>query len=393
MRTGLPMRERGIYLSAGSGEGYPTVKPEPVITLAPAATLEPSATDELAPTWQPVVTEEPATVTQPPAAQGQPVETVGAEAPGDTEPVEPRFGGPLLWLSLGVVAAALAVSAAVLALRRKKKRRPAPMPPVKRADDGAWGCELRVGKVHELGARESQQDCFAVSPEELAEEQGLLAVVADGMGGLKDGDKVSQEAVSAMLSGFCSAKGEPRAVLLELLGRANLSVNRLLGRDGLTKSGSTLAAALIRDGEFHWLSVGDSRISMYRDGELIQLNREHIYRNELFIAAVNGEEDLETAAMHPKGGGLTSYLGMGRLRYVDIPAAPVRVKPGDRFVLMSDGVYNAIGPDELASALELDAESAALKIDSLVAAKGHSAQDNYTAIVIEAGSGGRRNIG
>lgn len=45
-------------------------------------------------------------------------------------------------------------------------------------------------------------------PDELRGEYGLLAVVADGMGGLSDGDKVSQAAVGAMLDGFCAAPGD-----------------------------------------------------------------------------------------------------------------------------------------------------------------------------------------
>lgn len=227
-------------------------------------------------------------------------------------------------------------------------------------------------------------------PDELRGEYGLLAVVADGMGGLSDGDKVSQAAVGAMLDGFCAAPGDGQLALLELLQKANLAVNRLLGAENLSKSGSTLAAALIRGGRFHWLSVGDSRIVLLRGGALIQLNREHIYKNELLLSAVNGQESFASALSRPKAAGLTSYLGMGRLKHVDIPAAPVEVLPGDVFVLMSDGVYNALDERELISALSRPAHSAADEIKRAVTAKGYRTQDNFTAVIIEAVSGGKR---
>ena len=218
----------------------------------------------------------------------------------------------------------------------------------------------------------------------------LLAVVADGMGGLTDGDKVSQAAVGAMLDGFCAAPGDGQLALLELLQKANLAVNRLLGAENLSKSGSTLAAALIRGGRFHWLSVGDSRIVLLRGGALIQLNREHIYKNELLLSAVNGQESFASALSRPKAAGLTSYLGMGRLKHVDIPAAPVEVLPGDVVVLMSDGVYNALDERELISVLSRPAHSAADEIKRAVTAKGYRTQDNFTAVIIEAVSGGKR---
>ena len=277
-------------------------------------------------------------------------------------------------IAAGAAALALIIALAVFFIVRARRRRaPAAY---------AGGVTLSVGKVHETGARESQQDCFAVLPEELWPEHGLLAVVADGMGGLADGDRVSQCAVSAFFDCFCNVQGEPQLVLLELLRRANNAVNALLGPGGASRSGSTLVAALVRDGCLSFVSVGDSRIALLRDGALYTLDREHVYRNELLCAAVNGERSFESALSHPRAGGLTSYLGMGRLKYVDFPAAPIALMPGDRVVLMSDGVYNALGVSELADALLLPPEQAAEEIRRAVSAKGYSTQDNYTAVVI-----------
>ncbi len=287
---------------------------------------------------------------------------------------EPAAGGVscAAWtgfgLAVGLLAAAIAVCVA-RALRRRRKR-PDPQPV-------AWNGNVTVEKLHEQGARDGQQDCFFVSPPE--ERAGVLAVVADGMGGLADGDKVSEAAVSAMAHGFYQTEEAPQAALLQLAEQANAAVNRLLG-DDVYNSGSTLAAGLLRDGAFHYLSVGDSRICLYRQGILYQLNREHIYRNDLAVRFVNGEESLENVTGHPKAAGLTSFLGMGQLKYVDLPAEPVTVRPGDRFLLMSDGVYNALTRGELAAALE--GESCAEAIREAIRAKAYQNQDNYTAVIL-----------
>lgn len=278
---------------------------------------------------------------------------------------------------LGVsVALALAVAVlSVLLLRGKKRAKGKTV-----AARPAGG--IAIGKLHEQGDRESQQDCFAVSPPELVASHGLLAVVADGMGGLADGDKVSQTAVAAMLDGFLSASGDPEDILLELTERANRQINRLLGPSGIGKSGSTLVAGLVRGGKFHYLSVGDSRICLYRDGRLIHLNREHIYRNELAVQALSGIGSLQGAANHPKAAGLTSYLGMGNLKYVDIPAQAVEIRDGDKFILMSDGVYNALSEAEISAALNETAEQAAEGLGRLIAEKAYRNQDNYTAVIL-----------
>lgn len=238
-----------------------------------------------------------------------------------------------------------------------------------------------IEKLHEQGARKSQQDSFSVSQSEMIPNCGLLAVVADGMGGLSDGDRVSQTAVAAMMNAFYTQKGTPEQVLISLLKQANRAVNMMLGPAGLCESGSTLVAGLIRGGAFYYLSVGDSRICLYRDGVLYQLNREHVYRNELYANAVNGSEEVERAAAQSGGSGLTSFLGMGQLKYIDLPAQAVAIRAGDIFVLMSDGVYNALPEAEIVSILK-EGTGAADRLRAAIQAKGYANQDNYTAVLL-----------
>lgn len=348
-----------------------SISPEPSVVPEPSVSPEPEVTPEPSVSPAPVVSPLPSVSPGAPGGSTQTGELTETPppVPGETEPLD-----LLTCISFGL-AAVFAIAAAVLAVllfRAKRRKKVQNLLPAE---------SISVGKLHEVGGRKSQQDCFAVSPEELVSTHGLLAVVADGMGGLADGDKVSQTAVASVLDGFFSAQGEPNHILLSLTESANRAVNRLLGPN-IGKSGSTLVAGLIRDGQFHYISVGDSRICLYRNGVLYQLNREHIYCHELSIQAVNGSGTLQGAFTHPKAAGLTSYLGMGQLKYIDIPAQPVTVQPGDKFILMSDGVYNALSQEELSGALNGTATQAAKELGRLIQGKAYQNQDNYTAVIL-----------
>ena len=244
---------------------------------------------------------------------------------------------------------------------------------------------VRVGKLHEQGERSGQQDCFGVTDTSLMKSRGLLAVVADGMGGLSDGDKVSTAAVEAILDGFLFYQGKatPQQQLLMLTKQVVETVNELLGPAKLRKSGSTLVMGLVKDGMFTFLSIGDSRICLYRNGLLTQLNREHIFRNKLALDAVNGTVSLQDVFTDQRGEGLTSFLGMGTLEHMDMPAAPIRLIPGDKLILMSDGVYNALSEAELTAAIGEAPGEAVEELHRMIQDKGYTNQDNYTAVILE----------
>ena len=296
-----------------------------------------------------------------------------------------------LLIGAGVLALVLIAAVVLLAVRcgnlskalRRRRRKQADAGAAELQPEAAQApVQIQVGKLHQLGDRESQQDCLAVSPEALYGSKGVLAIVADGMGGLADGDKVSQTVASTMMNGFMTSREASPELILALTAEANQAVNRFLGPN-LGRSGSTLVAGIVRDGLFNYVSVGDSRICLYRQGLLTQLNREHIYRNELRTQAVNGLGTLWDAGTHPKAAGLTSYLGMGELKYVDIPAEPLRVCADDKIILMSDGVYNAMTLPELEAALALPAQQAADTIAATIHSKAFRHQDNYTAVILQ----------
>lgn len=272
----------------------------------------------------------------------------------------------------------------VLCIRQRRKGQPVAELLQDTGKTGKMVETVVVGKLHEQGARSEQQDCFGVSDVSLLQTHGVLAVVADGMGGLTDGGKMSMAVVESILDSFFLYQGmyTMEQQLVMLAQKAVERVNALLAPSDLKKHGSTLVMGLIREGKFSFLSVGDSRVCLYRDGVLMQLNREHIYKNALALEAVNGEVSLQEVYSDQRAGGLTSFLGMGALQQIDFPAEPVRLLAGDKLLLMSDGVYNALDQSELTKCLDAEPEEAVEQIRTAIQEKAYVNQDNYTAVVI-----------
>ena len=242
--------------------------------------------------------------------------------------------------------------------------------------------EDRVGKLHNIGRRKGQQDSLGLTEY----NGGTLAIVADGMGGLADGDRVSQKIVMTLLQDSTKLSGgSPDNKLYEMIAHANREVNQMLGPEGLYKSGSTLLAVMAEKDGFHWAAVGDSHIYLYRAGKLLLMNREHVYEAELIQKAINGENSFAEVKTNPKKSGLTSFIGMGNLKYIDGSIDKVASGEGDWILLMSDGVFNTVPEPDMCKLLN-DAPSAkvaAERLEQEVLRRQNPKQDNFTAIILE----------
>ena len=232
----------------------------------------------------------------------------------------PWFPPVVLCLLVGLLACvgALLVLARRNALALRRLREPA-----------APIVSVAVGKVHGQGARDYQQDSFGISDPSRLQSHGILAVVADGMGGLQHGDKISAAVVETILDGFLYSQGQgtPEQALLTLTQWAVQKVNGILGPGQYRSSGSTLAMGLIKDNVFSFVNIGDSRICLCRNGCLIQLTREHDFKQTLALRAVTGEIPLQDDYTDKRKDGLVSFLGMGPLEQLDLPAGPLALRP------------------------------------------------------------------
>lgn len=290
-----------------------------------------------------------------------------SESDAPAVPLPALFGGVLAALLSGMVIGKLVSS-------RKAGRKPT-------QSSNAAVCGY--GVLHQQGQRDSQQDAFCVTGQE---PSGILAAVADGMGGLVNSGAVSQALTETLAEEFTPDPRFPPARQLQIAFQQAVGKVDALLRDHSSRSGSTLVACLVQNGALSWLSVGDSRIYLWRDGGLIQLNREHNFFHDLTLLALQGDLTFEEADADPRCENLTSYIGWGFPRSIEWNEDPVSLLPGDQILLVSDGVYRALSQDELASCLyKSTAQRSAQSMHALIQKKDFSNQDNYTGIVLKIG--------
>lgn len=365
----------------------------PIQAVLAETTNQPSQTTSTA--------EPPASSAVPTQRSDTPAPTSGAE-PGAETPVDVsgQLGffvqqyGLMVLLALAVIV----LMVLLVLLARSKKKKPAKMgqtKPVQPIGDDPQTQQLlgsperpvvaQVGNLHNIGQRAYQQDAFGVSPlqdEKLRHSRGVLAVLADGMGGMTNSGELSQAAVLEALRSFPQAPGGTGETLASIAHSVLDMVQKRFTGSG---SGSTLVLANIRDGKLDFLTIGDSRIALLRDGALLTLNREHNYAATLRHQAALGLIPWREVTENPRHRALTSYLGLADDPAMDFPAEPIPLNSGDKIVLMSDGVFGTLEDETLTRVLvrSQNVVEAAHKLEDAVLMEKKANQDNFTAVIIE----------
>jgi protein phosphatase len=245
-----------------------------------------------------------------------------------------------------------------------------------------------IGNAQHIGKREEQQDSFGVSDAfndvEVA-QKGILAVLADGMGGLENGAESSRNVVSLMLQAFAETdiRENIPAVLQTIVQNVNHHIYTEFNHENTqSMTGSTVVAAILRENLFYWISVGDSRIYLFRNNSLTQLNREHNYGARLDGDVQLGIISSEEAQNDPNRAALTSYIGICDLSEIDRNLEPMQLQPGDRVMMCSDGLFSTLSEAEMVQALAGKPQQAAQELVDRVVQKDRKFQDNVTVIVL-----------
>jgi protein phosphatase len=234
-----------------------------------------------------------------------------------------------------------------------------------------------------MGRRDSQQDAALLSSRldaDFVAHAGQLAVLADGMGGMRNGHWAAQQAAQAFVEAYLvkTASETPAAALQRALHVANAVVHDEAGRLGVVdRMGTTLAVAVLRGCELHWLNVGDSRVYLAEEGRLKRLSVDHNYGEMLHLRVQRGELGADEAQAHPLRHALTSYLGRPEPVLQAASAAPVLLRPGAWVLLCSDGLTQALDDGQIAAQLHGQAAQACERLLQ-AALRGLSDQDNIT---------------
>lgn len=252
----------------------------------------------------------------------------------------------------------------------------------------------RAAGLSDVGLqREHNEDCFVVVP------QHELFIVADGMGGHRAGDVASRLASESITEFFQRTASEDVTWPFHFDATLSDEENRLLTAIRLANRqiyehsvrshdlrgmGTTVVGALFSPSKNKMFigHVGDSRAYRIRDGKISQLTRDHSLLNDYLAAMPDMTEEQRNEL--PKNV-ITRALGMQDNVEVDLISDEAR--PGDLYVLCSDGLSGMVDDDDIQSVVT-EADSPAAACRRLVAmANEHGGEDNVTAVVIEIAEG------
>lgn len=209
-----------------------------------------------------------------------------------------------------------------------------------------------------------------------------LLVVADGMGGAAGGDIASSIAVGrlAALDGESHGPDEALDELKNAIADAHTEiVARAQNDPELSGLGTTVTALLRAGSTVSMAHIGDSRAYLLRDGNLDQVTTDHSFVQHLVDT---GRLSAADAEHHPKRSMLLRVLGdVDADVPVDISVRETR--PGDRWMLCSDGLSGVVSTETLHKTLT-EVEDPGDCADALVSlALAGGAPDNVTCIVAD----------
>jgi serine/threonine protein phosphatase PrpC len=226
--------------------------------------------------------------------------------------------------------------------------------------------------------KQVNEDAFRI----VSTDEGLLAMVCDGMGGHLGGQFASQAAIHAIETTWLAAGAgnDPRRRLGECIERAAAEVYALGGTTASTeRPGSTCVAAWLSGQGLYVGHVGDSRAYRLRDRQLYRLTNDHTVVEAWILA---GQLTREQAKGHPDAHRITRALGIAPTVEVELrPSEDVRV--GDRLLLCSDGLTDLVEDVELADWLGRTEPLDGIAESLVHLANARGGHDNITVVLVE----------
>lgn len=209
-----------------------------------------------------------------------------------------------------------------------------------------------------------------------------LFIVADGMGGHQSGDLASSMAVEALteevMKGMEMQKEANEGALLEIIKMAAANANKAVydfAKENKRDMGTTVVAGLLFADTFYTAGVGDSRAYLIRNGEAIQITKDHSLVARLVELNMVDPKD---ARHHPKGNILLRTIGTDPKVEVDV--YKTKVRKGDHLLLCTDGLWNQLADDEMAHIIKKSSPQDACR-EMIRIANERGGPDNITAIV------------
>jgi PPM family protein phosphatase len=229
-----------------------------------------------------------------------------------------------------------------------------------------------------IGGRKTNQDRTGY----VYSRDALLMVLADGMGGHRDGQIAAQVAVETISTGFQRQANpiinNPPGFLHGAIQGAHASILAYTEKHELLETPrTTVVVALVQEGACWVAHVGDSRAYHVRGGETLHRTEDH---SKLALMVRNGVVTPEAASTHPERNRIYNCLGAHVDPQVEV-SQRLEMKAKDTILLCSDGLWGPLPPNAVAITLKRQSVlKAAPQLMNL--AQKHAGQDSDNLSVV-----------
>ena len=235
---------------------------------------------------------------------------------------------------------------------------------------------MKIQQFSQLGKRSNNEDSIGYSA-------GLLTV-CDGMGGHNFGERASAFVKEAMLQAFAKPAAIGKMEIQQQLNKVQADINQLLDKEPeLEKMGTTFTGVFITPDVWYAAHIGDSRIYLFRPSEQ---KLWHTWDHSLVGELMRTKEiTVEAGRFHP----MSNRISKAIIAQRDGKAANASIvkidelKPGDVFLLCSDGVVEGWGDFELVQLFSDNSLSFEQKCKKLAQQCDLKSKDNNTALIVE----------
>ncbi len=208
-------------------------------------------------------------------------------------------------------------------------------------------CGDGVGISQTTGAKEIQADAAMA----MTSQAGVMLALADGIGRENTGKVCARLAVDAVLDSFepYHELHNPEYFFRTAFMEANSRIQKTIGQ---RRGGASLAAVFCGGGFIHYAMAGDIRIALWRNHEIIPLSKGQTMDVLAIQAYREGRLSRQEAIWSIDEKRIWNYVGRDGFEELELCERPIRIKPGDKILMMSRGIFEELSWSEIEDILE-----------------------------------------
>lgn len=240
-------------------------------------------------------------------------------------------------------------------------------------------CGFDSGASRTIGTREIQEDEYAIAES----QDGVMAVLADGKGKHAGGKIASHAAVEVFKEVFADKNAfyNPQYYLRKAFQGANREILKLV-EDG--QGQASVAAVMIKDSRMYYAVVGNVKIAVYRNRELVPITVGHtidmLARKQYSEGKLSRQEAAALLEQHQ----LYNFVGQDGFQDIEFFDTPITLRGGEYILLMSDGLYEEARWKDIEDCLEQEGtcQEKAYALVELVNQSEAEDKDNAAVVVL-----------